>query len=201
MILPQVLFVRKCSSLYCTSPVSADIVGIKLVNLNSKLITGSPACCGKKTVVVMILHDFVLCGHARRPLLNCRCDQPSAVIKQILCPAQHCPGRSRSSEAALLLLHHFPWCASHSSCGWGCVRARRSLRTADTYPLRGTAGETVLPGGRTPGTAGVYRTGLSGQIAAEVGRTAVSVISASACEAVFEVLFKKYLFKAACLRA
>lgn len=42
------------------------MVGIKPINLNSKLMGGFPACCGKETVVEMILHkqlDFLqLCA-------------------------------------------------------------------------------------------------------------------------------------------
>lgn len=60
---PDCFFLEFClwgrvGSFYRTSPVSAEIVGIKHTNLNNKLITGFTACCGKETLVMMIPHKL-----------------------------------------------------------------------------------------------------------------------------------------------
>lgn len=57
------------------------MVGIKPVNLNSKLMGGFPACCGKETVVEMIAHkqlDFLELCASGTP--HYRPEQPSAIV-------------------------------------------------------------------------------------------------------------------------
>lgn len=140
--------------------------------------------------------DFIHCGRAHWPLLNHRPDEPSVDINQILCASQCCLGRtwSWSLEVALLLLHHFHWCASHSSCGWGCIRGL----AVTLYGCISPAGQCLQNSAAmwenswNSGCMQYWVVGANSSHPAEVGRT---VISASADEVVFEVLLKNTYLK------